>query len=130
MSGKLMIMALCFIPLLFFSGCSGGKTFEVNEQQNGTSLEVKQGDIIVVKLQGNPTTGYQWAILPNNDGITELQGEPAYKSGGTALGAGGEYAFKIKAVKTGETTISMQYYRSFEQGIPPIQTFSISVKVQ
>jgi|WetSurMetagenome_2_1015567.scaffolds.fasta_scaffold18843_6 inhibitor of cysteine peptidase len=118
--------------LLFslLSGCTGKSTVNLNESQNGTSVDLLTGDVLVITLDGNPTTGYQWRMLPNTDGIIELQGDPEYKSGGNLVGSGGKYSFNVKAVKAGTTTVDLKYYRSFEAGVPPIQTFSIDITVK
>lgn len=103
---------------------------EVNESQNGSRIEIQKGDFLVITLEGNPTTGYQWEMVPNSDGIIELQGKPEYKSGGNLAGSGGIYTFTISAIKTGSTRVELKYYRSFEVGVPPIRTFSVEVKVE
>ena len=99
MSGKSNILWPVLILLVLLTGCTGKKAMEVNEAQNGGSIELQSGDTLVIKLEGNPTTGYQWEMLPNADGIVELQGEPAYKSTGSLVGSGGMYKFTLKAVK-------------------------------
>jgi inhibitor of cysteine peptidase len=130
MSARNLIFSLCLILLVLVSGCAGKKTMEVNKTQNGSSIELKKGDLLVITLEGNPTIGYQWEMLPNTDGVVELQGEPAYKSTGSLIGSGGVYQFTLKAIKTGSTSVDLKYYRSFEAGIPPIKTFSIGVEVK
>ncbi len=84
------------IPLMLITGCTEKKTMEVNESQNGSRIEIQKGDFLVITLEGNPTTGYQWEMVPNSDGIIELQGKPEYKSGGNLAGSGGIYTFTIK----------------------------------
>ena len=124
----LFLSAFCYLILL--SGCVGKSTVNVNESQNGSSVDLQTGDMLVITLDGNPTTGYQWEMLPNTDGIVELQGDPEYKSGGNQVGSGGKYKFNVKAVKAGTTRVDLKYYRSFEAGVPPIQTFSIDISVK
>lgn len=130
MSGKYLILCLGLIALMLLSGCNGKKAMEVNEAQNGGSIELQSGDTLMIKLDGNPTTGYQWEMLPNADGVVELQGEPAYKSTSNLIGSGGVYKFTLKAVKAGSTRVDLKYYRSFEADVPPIQTFSVDVVVK
>ena len=86
----LFLSAFCYLPCL--SGCAGKSTVNVNESQNGSSVDLQTGDMLVITLDGNPTTGYQWEMLPNTDGIVELQGDPEYKSGGNLVGSGGKYS--------------------------------------
>jgi inhibitor of cysteine peptidase len=115
---------------ILLSGCTGKSTVNVNESQNGTSIDLQTGDMLVITLDGNPTTGYQWEMQPNTDGIVELQGDPEYNSGGNQVGSGGKYSFNVEAVKAGTTRVDLKYYRSFEAGVPPIQTFSIDITVK
>ena len=99
--------------LLFtlLSGCAGKSTLNVNESQNGSSVDLHTGDMLVITLDGNPTTGYQWEMLPNTDGIVELQAHPEYKSGGNLVGSGGKYSFNVKAIKAGTTRVDLKFYR-------------------
>jgi predicted secreted protein len=132
MKNKISFMIVCCSLIFFAAGCSAGKTREVTKTENGSTIELMAGDTLIVSLEGNITTGYQWTMLPNLDGVMELQGEPEYAASKTKLkGAGGVYHFTFKAVKTGSTQISMKYYRSFEpDNVPPIETFNIVVVVK
>ncbi len=80
MFGKLRFVFTCILLFILLSGCVGKSTVNVNESQNGSSVDLQTGDMLVITLDGNPTTGYQWEMLPNTDGIIELQGDPEYKS--------------------------------------------------
>jgi inhibitor of cysteine peptidase len=103
---------------------------EINEAQNDSSIELSVGDELVITLDGNPTTGYQWEMEPINNNVVELQNLPEYKSGNSLVGSGGQYKFTLKAVKTGSSTVALKYYRSFEADVPPIQTYSIDIMVK
>jgi inhibitor of cysteine peptidase len=127
---KHQFIITCILLFTLLTGCAGKSTVNVYEFQNGTSVDLKTGDMLVITLDGNPTTGYQWEMLPNTDGVVELQGDPEYKSGGNLVGSGGKYNFNVKAVKAGTTRVDLKYYRSFEAGVPPIQTFSIEITVK
>jgi inhibitor of cysteine peptidase len=112
------------------SSCTAPKSIEVNETNNGGEVELAVDQTLVVTLEGNPTTGYQWEMLPNADGVLELQGVPEYKSDSKLAGSGGQYSFILKALKTGNTNVELKYYRSFEADIPPIQTYLLNVIVK
>jgi inhibitor of cysteine peptidase len=130
MFGKLRFVFIGILLFTLLSGCAGKSAVNINESQNGTGVDLHTGDMLVITLDGNPTTGYQWEMLPNMDGIVELQGDPEYKSGGNQVGSGWKYSFSVKAVKAGTTRVDLKYYRSFEAGVPPIQTFSIDITVK
>jgi inhibitor of cysteine peptidase len=84
---------------------------------------------LIVTLPGNPTTGYVWEELPGASGVLARQGDPDYTSDGRELGAGGYYRFTFLAVATGKVPLSMVYRRPFEQGLPPMATFNVSIDV-
>jgi inhibitor of cysteine peptidase len=127
---KHQFIIACILLFTLLSGCAGKSTVNVNESQNGTSVDLQTGDMLVITLEGNPTTGYQWEMLPNTDGIVELQGDTDYKSGGNLVGSGGKYSFNVKAVKAGTTRVDLKYYRFFEADVPPVKTFSLEVTVK
>jgi len=115
-----------------FSACSPIRTVRVDAGANGSRISLHPGDRLVITLEGNITTGYQWVILPNMDGVLELQGEPEYAaSTKNLMGAGGVYHFTFKAIKAGTTQLNLKYYRSFEPAdVPPIETFTLDVDIQ
>ena len=125
-------MIVCGTLVFCTAGCSTGKTREVAKADNGSSIELRVGDTLMITLEGNITTGYQWALLPNPDGVLELQGEPEYVADGKKLmGAGGVYHFTFKAIKTGSTRLDLKYYRAFEPAdVAPVETFTINVNVK
>jgi len=81
------------------------------------SIVVKDGQLINVKLQGNPTTGYRWVLQNSNDlkGIVQLnEGDeyvqnPARKG---MLGVGGTFVFKFQVNDANELpTLNFEYKR-------------------
>ncbi len=131
MISRIFWIVVFIIPALTLQGCNTmNEKIEINEAQNDSSIELSVGDELVIALEGNPTTGYQWEMLPINNNVVELQNQPEYKSGGSLVGSGGQYKFTLKAVKTGSATVALKNYRSFEADVPPIQTFSIDITVK
>lgn len=125
--------SIILVVLLTASACTTNKTIEVDAESNGSRVEMQTGDTLVITLEGNITTGYQWELLPNNDNILQLQGEPEYvqKSAGKLMGAGGVYHFTFKAAKAGNTSVALKYYRSFEPAdVAPIEIFGVVVVVK
>ena len=58
MRPRLLLIASMGLDLFFAVGCA--KTVEVNEEMNGGSVTLEQGQTLVLKLASNPTTGYDW----------------------------------------------------------------------
>ncbi len=105
----------------------------VDEEDDGSQVELEQGQILVVTLESNPTTGYRWEVVETQESILEQMGEAEFKpsdTGGPPLvGAGGWEIFRFKAISAGQMTLQLVYHRPWEEGVEPVKTFSIQVLV-
>ncbi len=111
-------------------------TMEVDVDANdaGSQVELEQGQILVVTLESNPTTGYRWEQAENQESYLEQMGEAEFKPSETGepplVGAGGWEIFRFKAISAGQMTLQLVYHRPWEEGVEPLKTFSIQVVVR
>ncbi len=109
------------------------ETVEINEGNDGEQVELELGEILVVTLESNPSTGYRWEQPKNSKSILVQLGQAEFKSSETGeppmVGAGGWEIFRFKAVSAGQMTLELVYHRSWEEGVEPLKTFSIQVVV-
>jgi inhibitor of cysteine peptidase len=129
MKRSIPVLLLSMVLLVSLTSC-GGKTFKLDEDSNGESIEITKGATLSISLQGNPTTGYNWELAEVDQSILKPAGEVDYKSGSPLIGSGGVYTFKFEAVETGSTNLKLIYYRSFEEDTPPVNTFELTVLVK
>ena len=105
---------------------------EVNEENDGGQVELDLGQILVVTLESNPSTGYRWERVESNESILEQLGEAEFKPSDTGdpppVGADGWEIFRFKATSPGLMTLKLVYHRSWED-VEPLKTFSIEVIV-
>jgi len=105
----------------------------VDEDDDGGQVTLEQGQILVVTLESNPSTGYSWAVVENQDSILVQQGESEFvqpeQSDPPMVGVGGWEVFRFKDVSTGQETLELIYRRSWETDAEPANTFSIEVTV-
>jgi inhibitor of cysteine peptidase len=105
---------------------------ELTKADSGKRARVRVGNVVVVRLAGNPTTGYQWQAAATNSPALRLAGKPQYtaaaRSPGVA-GAGGTYTFQFQAMQPGTTTIKLFYSRPWEKNRPPAALFTVAVEV-
>ena len=99
------------------------------EAENGGTMEVAVGGSFDVVLAGNPTTGYRWELESCDAAIVQPGAEPDYAVDSDLIGAGGKYTFRFKALAAGQTQIKLIYRRSFEKGVPPIKTYTLTISV-
>ncbi len=96
---------------------------------SGTQVEVSQGTEIVVKLEGNPTTGYLWEVAQADESILTQVGEIEHKAESELPGAPGISTLRFATVGPGVATLELVYRRPFEQGVEPIERFTVDVTV-
>jgi inhibitor of cysteine peptidase len=102
----------------------------VDDSYSGGQVELSVGQLLVVTLNSNPSTGYSWSLAQNSDSsvLTEI-GNEYIAPQTTLVGAGGKEEWTFKALKKGTSSISMEYRRPWETGTPPAETFSLTVVV-
>lgn len=130
------------VMILTVSCLSGGQTRKsetpmlddivATKADSGKSWTFFKGSTFTIKLEGNPTTGYQWALLPEsqNDLVMKAMGEAVYEPSKPVLtGSGGSYTFTFMAANPGTAVLRFGYARSWEKN-PPIElaTYTVIVK--
>jgi len=113
--------------------CSGGSNnLNVDASYSGKQVELSVGQSLVVTLDSNPgSTGYSWSLAQNSDdSVLGKTGNEYISPQTTLIGAGGKEEWTFKALKKGNSTISMVYSRPWETGTPPAQTFDLTVVVK
>lgn len=83
--------------------------------EQGAENQVPMGGTARLSLAGNPTTGYTWHCAVADESVLEPTSRD-YVSGALdgLVGAGGMYVWNFKALKSGETTVTLKYYRDWE----------------
>jgi inhibitor of cysteine peptidase len=111
---------------------AGKQTTELTQADNGKTVNLAVGKSVVIRLPGNPTTGYSWRTAKVTGQSVAAVGEPKYQADAHApgiVGVGGTYTFTFKAAKQGKAEVNLEYVRPWEKGIAPIKTFSATVEV-
>jgi len=97
----------------------------------GREMQLKKGQTLVVTLEGNPTTGYSWEVAePLDEQVLRQAGEAEFKQESEALGAGGVQILRFEAVNAGQITLKLVYHRPWEEGVEPLETYSLQVVVR
>jgi predicted secreted protein len=101
----------------------------LTHENNGQSIEVQSGDIITIRLDENPTTGYTWKLEPENLELIELTQSDFVQNSGTGVGGGGQHIFTFKAMKAGVVSLNLKNWREWEGDRSIISLFTAKVKV-
>jgi inhibitor of cysteine peptidase len=85
------------------------------------SLEKTVGDAFTITLDSNPSTGYSWAAEYDENYLSLTSSTYESNADPELVGAGGRERFEFKAIKAGETEITLSYRRPWEEGVEPIK---------
>lgn len=102
---------------------------DLTEKDSGRTVKLKKGDMVNVALTGNPTTGYTWEVSVIDMDILKQTGEPKFTPDTDAIGSGGKAILQFEAVGAGQSPLELIYHRVWEHGIPPADTFKVSIIV-
>jgi len=125
---RYMLLAVMVVALVALAGCSSGPLV-LAEDADGTAVDVKVGDTVIVELESNPSTGYSWQVT--GEGPFELQGEPEFVQDGAdddRVGAGGIERFTFERTGDEQGTLRLEYRRPWEEpSVESEDTWSIEV---
>ena len=104
----------------------------LSETDDGKTIEVNDAKSVVVKLTGNPSTGYTWLVAKVEGTALQQVGGVQYEAGGGpgVVGAGGTFQATFNVTASGEAKIALEYRRSWEKDKAPAKTFSVTLKVK
>ena len=102
---------------------------EITKVDKGKQLSVRVRDSLVLRLEENPTTGYQWEIEELDNGMIELTSSSFDLKSDSAIGGGGIRIFRYDAKKPGDTRISLKLWRSWEGDSSIMERFQVMLKI-
>jgi len=132
---RIIVLLLVLVGIAaLVAGCSLG-TVSVSLDDAGAIKVAHLGDRLVVRLAGNPSTGYTWGrTAPSDAGLAASpldvarESEWEFPAGENMPGASGLCIFEYIVARTGTVTLEYAYARSWET--EPVQTFSITIWAQ
>ena len=98
-------LLFCFV-IMFFSFCVSTR-FESVEK--------------IIKLKGNPTTGYNWFYEISDDSIVAIEESEKYLGDDLIVGAPSIFTYTITSLKPGQATLHFEYKRPWET-VEPAET--------
>jgi inhibitor of cysteine peptidase len=127
-----MKFPLALIACLLAGCATNSSTRVLTPLDNGHEVTVTVGQVLVVELPSNRTTGYEWNYRIVG-GVFEQVGqrefmEDAHPFG--MVGVGGTEIWRFRAVKGGRQTLRLDYVRPWEKDVAPVKTVSFNVVVE
>jgi predicted secreted protein len=110
--------------------CSASKPLIISEDSNGKTFSVSRDTTFTIALKGNASTGFSWNIRDLDTTKLCQAGKSRYIGRDTIPGTSGTFYLDFKPVKKGLSTIRLVYSREWETGIPPEDSFSVTIGVK
>ena len=144
MSGKVssLVRALIFallLGLLVATGTIAEAPFQetqspeeigLSEKDVGSEVTLRENQVLVIRLEANPSTGYEWAPKDFDVNILaqDLASMPQYEGLSEHLGAPARQIVRFYCIGVGRTVLSLAYRRPWQRDIPPRAMFSATVE--
>jgi len=115
------VFFFCWISTISFSSCS--------QNNENMTVQIKLGEVYILELPSNPSTGYTWTYTPEVVKIIAIE----EVSGGNLSetpGASHECVFKIKGIQKGIVKVTFIYHRVWEKDIAPKEIKQITLIVK
>jgi inhibitor of cysteine peptidase len=103
-------------------------TLEIGPKDKGRHIELRKGDILVVRLPENPSTGYRWAVH-HDGGVLQVEGTHFDPMEGSRVGAGGWRTLRLKAAATGTAKLQLKLWQEWEGDASVSDRYDVSVRV-
>ena len=106
-------------------------TLDIQEKDSHIEAALQSGETLLVRVAGNPTTGYSWQIAGLSDPtILSLQGDIEYEPAKPGLlGAPGTFLIRVAGLREGQATLELAYRRPWEKDQPALRIVSIDIHV-
>ena len=127
--GMLMVLAGC--GPVYNADAAKSEEVDLSVKDHGSQIEVDVAQSLVLTLESNPTTGFRWELVGLEDAVLQPMGDAEFKVASELdpppPGTGGVEIYRFEAVDAGETLLELVYRRPWEEGVEPLETFSIRV---
>ena len=123
-----LFVAVTFVFLALAGAASAG-TITVGDNANGRTERLRRGDVLVVALHGNLSTGYSWEVESvDSRSLHRLRTQYVYPHKPGFVGGYDITRFRFRARAAGRATIRLVYAR-FGRG-PVTRRFRLVVLVR
>jgi len=106
---KILGLFLFTVVLIFASAC----TSDPVDLPAGVEAD---GKTLKISLEENPTTGFSWDYTVSDETLLEVVDDEYFPSNTetAVVGSGGIHVFEFQGLKEGETTLTFNYFKSWE----------------
>jgi|TARA_B100000959_G_C14977515_1_gene622137 predicted secreted protein len=94
------------------------------------AITIAPNRVFNIELQSNPTTGYEWSLTMNPEGIISRKSKNYTSSASGRVGVGGIMSWTLASKKIGATTLTFKYHRPWEKDVEPTREVVFNINVR
>jgi len=102
----------------------------VTDADNGKTVTIKMGDVLEVRLNANPTTGYMWYLQKQSTALLKLTSQSQTQATQPGVGRPIVQIFNFAPKATGTGVLLLHYVRSWLNPDPNEEQFSLHVTIE
>jgi inhibitor of cysteine peptidase len=135
-AAKVALLAVLILTIIIVACASVEKVepvenVEIDESNNGEQIELALGEILAVRLESNPSTGYVWEIDELDESVLRQIGEAVFELSvpdNPPPGTGGWATYRFEAVGEGESELRLLYHQPWTEEAP-LAIYAVQVGV-
>jgi inhibitor of cysteine peptidase len=97
----------------------------LDESDDGQTIHLRLDELVLVRLESNPSTGYDWHLEELDNEIVQSLCSAWVSDNPGLLGSPGDRMWFFQAESTGVTDLVLKYYRIWEGPDTAIKTFQL-----
>jgi inhibitor of cysteine peptidase len=103
------------------------QSIQLSEADSGRRIQLQQGDRLIIRLDSNPTTGFNWEMQPSTDFAVSQRHLVNADAG---KGAGGGDVFELTAQSAGHNgSLGFLYRRAWEDASKTEKKFVVDYEI-
>lgn len=123
-----ILIGLIMVIALFLVRRVQASEVMLSSENAGFQIQLAQSDMLVVRLESNPSTGYTWEVQQIDQTILRKIGvEIEFEPESDLIGAPGIQILRFVGVSVGQTNLKLVYHRPWQEDVEPFNTYSVKV---
>jgi inhibitor of cysteine peptidase len=98
-------------------------------EDTGATREASVGDVVVIALAEQPTSGYRWGVEELTPELT-LSGDEFVPDSDHQLGARGQRVFRFEARAPGAGRVTLRRWRKWEGEASIVERFGATINIE
>jgi inhibitor of cysteine peptidase len=125
-----LLFLFALLAATLFSHAAFAATKVITDADKGSTVRLKAGETLELRLKSNPTTGFMWYVKKESTPLLKLVHQSQTEATEPGVGRPVFQVFEFEARRPGDGVLLLHYVRSWEAPAPDEEQFHIHVLVE